>query len=67
MTLGRQGTSDELLLTRYREGDRSAFAELVRRHQGPLYNFAMRQLRNSELAEDVVGSCPENAISLSDE
>jgi RNA polymerase sigma-70 factor (ECF subfamily) len=54
MSLGRPNASDELLLSRYREGDKSAFAELVRRHQSALYNFALRQLRSTELAEDVV-------------
>ena len=35
-------------------GDRAAFTRLVRRHQGPLFNFALRQLRSPPLAEEVV-------------
>ncbi len=44
---------DETLMLRYQRGDRSAFTLLVRRHQGPLYNFAYRHLRITSLAEDV--------------
>ena len=45
---------DETLMLRYQQGDRAAFATLVRRHQAPLYNFAIRQLRLPQVAEDVV-------------
>ena len=45
---------DEALMLRYQSGDRTAFVLLVKRHQGPLYNFALRQLRVQQLAEDVV-------------
>lgn len=41
-------------MLRYQGGDRAAFAQLVRRHQGPLYNFALRQVRTAQVAEDVV-------------
>jgi RNA polymerase sigma-70 factor (ECF subfamily) len=41
-------------MIRFQSGDRSAFALLVRRHQTPLYNFALRQLRSAPLAEEVV-------------
>ena len=41
-------------MIRYQRGDRSAFATLVRRHQTSLYNFALRQLRTPEVAQDVV-------------
>jgi RNA polymerase sigma-70 factor, ECF subfamily len=46
--------SDETLMLRYQQGDRSAFPQLVRRHQTPLYNFALRQVRVPQVAEDVV-------------
>ncbi len=46
--------TDEALMIRYQRGDRSAFALLVRRHQAPLFNFALRQLRVRQAAEDVV-------------
>lgn len=56
MTASRhaQDPSDETLMLRYQNGDRAAFAQLVRRHQGPLYNFALRQVRVGQVAEDVV-------------
>ncbi len=46
--------SDESLLARYRRGDVDAFRALVRRHQRPLYNFALRQVRAPSTAEDIV-------------
>jgi RNA polymerase sigma-70 factor (ECF subfamily) len=46
--------TDEALMIRYQRGDRSAFSTLVRRHQGGLYNFALRQVRVGSVAEDVV-------------
>jgi RNA polymerase sigma-70 factor (ECF subfamily) len=45
---------DETLMLRYQQGDRAAFAQLVRRHQMHLYNFALRQVRVPQVAEDVV-------------
>ncbi|MBX3186872.1 MAG: RNA polymerase sigma factor [Labilithrix sp.] len=46
--------ADETLMLRYQQGDRSAFVALVRRHQGALFNFALRQVRVPQVAEDVV-------------
>lgn len=40
-------------MLRYQRGDRSAFAELVRRHKAPLYNFVLRHTRSPAAAEDV--------------
>lgn len=51
--LGRD-PPDETLMLRYQQGDRAAFVQLVRRHQGPLYHFALRQVRAPQLAEDIV-------------
>lgn len=48
------GPSDEALLARYRRGEVEAFRTLVRRHQRPLYNFALRQVRTPSTAEDIV-------------
>jgi RNA polymerase sigma-70 factor (ECF subfamily) len=50
----RAELTDEVLMARYQRGDRTAFTMLVRRHQTPLYNFALRQLRIQSAAEDVV-------------
>ncbi len=41
-------------MIRYQAGERTVFAVLVRRYQGPLYNFALRHLRNPSSAEEVV-------------
>ncbi len=49
-----QPSTDEALMLRYQRGDRTAFVAIVRRHQGPLYNFALRQLRVPSVAQDVV-------------
>src|SRR5947207_13787209 len=40
-------------MLRYQRGDRRAFAELVRRHKTPLYNFVLRYLRSASAAEDI--------------
>lgn len=45
---------DEALMIRFQRGDRVAFQALVRRHQTPLFNFALRHLRHATQAEDVV-------------
>ena len=46
--------TDEKLLARYRRSrDATAFAELVRRHEKPLYRFLVRFLDDREAAEDV--------------
>lgn len=58
MSLGPSRTAhdppDEALMLRYQQGDRVAFSALVKRHQSPLYNFALRQVRVPELAQDIV-------------
>ena len=45
--------TDEMLMVRYQRGERKAFVELVRRHNRPIYNFVLRQLRVPSVAEDV--------------
>jgi RNA polymerase sigma-70 factor (ECF subfamily) len=45
---------DDALLRRSAKGDEGAFAELYRRHQAPLYRFAMRMTGNSWAAEEIV-------------
>ncbi len=51
---GLAGTSDEVLLTRYREQGRTDdFDELVRRYQNELYRYLARYLGDASLAEDV--------------
>jgi RNA polymerase sigma-70 factor (ECF subfamily) len=46
--------TDEALMIRFQSGDSPAFAQLVRRHQSALFNFALRQLRSAPAAEEVV-------------
>jgi RNA polymerase sigma-70 factor (ECF subfamily) len=45
--------SDETLMLRYQRGDRTAFAGIVSRHQRPVFNFVLRQLRSPEAAEEI--------------
>jgi len=45
--------TDQVLLARYRKGDREAFAELVIRYQRPIYNAALWVLHKPEDASDV--------------
>jgi len=41
------------LVTRWKEGDESAFEALIRRHEGRVFGLLMRMLGNREDAEDV--------------
>lgn len=54
MSTPRIEPSDEVLMIRFQGGDRSAFTFLLRRHQTPLYNFALRHLGNAPAAEEAV-------------
>jgi RNA polymerase sigma-70 factor (ECF subfamily) len=47
-------TSDTDLLRRMRSGAADAFAALYRRHQGPLYRFALLRCGSADTAADVV-------------
>ncbi len=51
--LSRSEDSDQNLLSAARQGDPSAFEEIVRRHQGRVYNLAYRMLRDHDDAEDL--------------
>jgi RNA polymerase sigma-70 factor, ECF subfamily len=54
VSLAPDEVTDEVLMIRFQRGDRAAFTSLVRRHQAPLYNFALRQLGAQAVAEEVV-------------
>jgi RNA polymerase sigma-70 factor (ECF subfamily) len=41
-------------MIQFQGGDQTAFAALVRRHQTPIFNFVLRQVRSHHVAEDVV-------------
>jgi RNA polymerase sigma-70 factor (ECF subfamily) len=47
-------TSDDDLLRRMRAGDAQAFAALYRRHQGPVYRFALLRCGSADTAADTV-------------
>jgi RNA polymerase sigma-70 factor (ECF subfamily) len=47
-------TSDAELLRQVRTGTAPAFAELYRRHQGPLYRFALLRCGSPDTAADIV-------------
>lgn len=47
---------DETLVQRSLAGDHSAFSELVKRYERPLFNVALRTLRNREDARDATQS-----------
>ena len=53
MTDGHAESSDEMLMVRYKRGDRDAFAELVRRYQRPLFNFSLRYVGNRDAAREI--------------
>ena len=50
-------TPDDELLRRMRAGDAAAFAALYRRHQGPLYRFALLRCGSADTAADIVQEC----------
>jgi RNA polymerase sigma-70 factor (ECF subfamily) len=54
--------SDEALMARFQGGDRTAFASIVRRHQVPLYNFALRQMKSAAAAEEIVQDTFERVV-----
>lgn len=54
MVTDRNDIDDERLLSRIREGNHAAFAELVRRHSTRFYGLAYRYLGNRAEAEDAV-------------
>ncbi|MEQ1517483.1 MAG: RNA polymerase sigma factor [Usitatibacteraceae bacterium] len=47
-------TQDLSLLTGMRNGDAAAFEQLYRRHQGPLYRFALLRCGSAAAAADIV-------------
>ena len=53
--------TDQELLSAYSAGNRSAFAELMARHATMVKAYALRMLRNAELAEEV---CSETFLRV---
>ena len=45
---------DDVLLRRSANGDEEAFTLLYRRHQGPIYRFALRMTGSTWAAEEIV-------------
>jgi len=52
--IAAQATSDETLLERIADGDRTAMHTLYARHNVRVYRFVLRSLRNTSAAEDTV-------------
>src|SRR5579885_1209707 len=50
----QSGTDETVLLAQSRQGDRRAFAELVRRYEGKIFRLAQHITNNREDAEDVL-------------
>ncbi len=48
------GTSDEELMARFREGDTRALEALFNRHARPVHGFVKRMVRDDALADDLV-------------
>ena len=46
--------TDETLMAAFKQGDASAFSELVTRHEKPLWNFLRRYVRDPAVAEDLM-------------
>ena len=44
--------TDDMLVTRYSEGDNKAFDELLNRYQSKLFNYIYFIVRSQEMAED---------------
>jgi RNA polymerase sigma-70 factor (ECF subfamily) len=51
--IAREEVTCEVLMMRFQAGDRAAFANLVRRHKTAIYNFILRLVRSSSVAEDL--------------
>lgn len=51
--MATESPKDEILLKRIKEGDSSAFATLVRRHNEKYYRLSYRYMANREEAEDI--------------
>lgn len=45
--------SDTVLVQRFKDGDRSAYAEIVRRYQDKVYTLAYRWMHNDQIAREV--------------
>ncbi|HVV40632.1 MAG TPA: sigma-70 family RNA polymerase sigma factor [Nitrobacter sp.] len=52
--LAAQATTDEMLLERIADGDRTAMHTLYARHNVRIYRFVLRTLRDASTAEDIV-------------
>ncbi len=52
--MGTEARTDHALLEAARAGDRAALEELLGRHQGQIYRFAMKMCREPEDAKDVL-------------
>jgi RNA polymerase sigma-70 factor, ECF subfamily len=51
--LSDDGLSDDVLVERFRSGDKASFDLLVERHQQPIFYLSLRYLKNEADAQDV--------------
>ena len=58
--------SDEQLMLAYARGDHGSFDVLYHRHKGGLYRYVLRQVSNTELAEDLYQECWGRIIKAAD-
>lgn len=49
----QEGALDQMLVDRFKEGDQSAFDEMVRRYWDRIYSMVLQLLRNQQDAEEV--------------
>ncbi len=55
-------SAEQVLITRVRQGDSAAWQRLIDEYEGRLLAFALRRLRDRQLAEDVVQDTWESAV-----
>ncbi len=53
LAMASSGPSDAELVQRFKEGDRSAYTEIVRRYQHRVYTLCIRWMGNDRIAEEV--------------
>ena len=54
MVTAAQGALDEELIERFHAGDATAFEELLKRYQRPVFNFILRSTRDRDTAEELL-------------
>ena len=58
------GPSDADLVRRFKEGDRSAYAEIVRRYQHRVYSLCLRWMGDDQVAANDVSDAQLSALQF---